>query len=62
MNGDDSHSAFLAKGRKDFLLAQLEILKGTKYRNVAHNIAIDLLLSHIGDKEVTEAFNKIHKY
>jgi hypothetical protein len=47
---------------KQRLLTSLQALQDDKDYERAHSLADDLLLAYIGDKEVTEAFNKINKY
>lgn len=48
--------------KKQELLSDLQVLQDDKDYERSHCLADELLLAYIGDKEVTEAFNKIKKY
>lgn len=48
--------------KKEELLKELESLAWLDDTEMAHRDADDLLLKFIDDKEVKEAFDKIHKW
>ena len=48
--------------RKRQFLDQLQALQSDKDHERAGSIAQDLLLAYIGDKDITEAYNKINQY
>lgn len=48
--------------KKQQLLNQLQALQSDKDYERAGSIAQDLLLAYIGDKDITEAYNKINQY
>lgn len=58
INGEDKK--YVTKKQK--LLNQLQALQSDKDHERAGSIAQDLLLAYIGDKDITEAYNKITKY
>lgn len=58
INGEDKK--YVSKKQK--LLNQLQALQSDKDYERAGSIAQDLLLAYIGDKDITEAYNKINKY
>lgn len=59
INGEDN-TDYVSK--KQHLMHQLQALQSDKDHERAGSIAQDRLLSYIGDKDITEAYNKITKY
>ena len=57
-NGEDKKPI----DKKQELLTDLQALQSDKDHERAGSIAQDLLLAYIGDKDITEAYNKINKY
>jgi len=49
-------------GKKQELLNELKPLKKFKNSELKYITATGLLLAYIGDKDITEAYNKINKY
>jgi hypothetical protein len=59
---DDTLAQIKRATKKMLMLNELQVLQDSKDYELAHITADELLLAYIGDKEITEAFNKITKY
>jgi len=59
---DDTLAQIKRATKKMLILDELQALQGYKDCELANITADELLLAYIGDKEITEAFNKITKY